>query len=197
MATRRRWNSSPVTASAGAPSSASGSPRRDPCAIQARMTGNANANAPAASIRVVAASASRQSLRRTASLSIQSSPSIGIALAASSRFAAADAAFEREWARGVIAVALARFEEACRAGGHLVRLEAFRRYDLVDADGPARPTYAGLAAVLGIPATQVTNHLHWARREFRRHVLDTLRDITADDAEFRAEARALLGTAPP
>jgi len=109
----------------------------------------------------------------------------------------ADAAFEREWARGVVAVALARFEEACRSGGHGIRLEAFRRYDLVDADGPGRPTYAELATALGIPATQVTNHLHWARREFRRHVLDALRDLTADDAEFRAEARALLGAAPP
>jgi hypothetical protein len=39
----------------------------------------------------------------------------------------------------------------------------------------------------------VTNHLAWARREFRRVVLDTLREMTASEDEFRREARDLLG----
>ena len=107
-----------------------------------------------------------------------------------------DAAFDREWARGVVALALGRFESDARESGHEVRFAAFRRYD-VDPDGDDRPTYAELATALGIPASQVTNHLHWARREFRRHVLETLREITADDAEYRAEAKLLLGGEPP
>lgn len=107
----------------------------------------------------------------------------------------ADAAFEREWARGIVAVALERLERQCAASGHAARLEAFRRYDLAETGGAERPTYAAIAAELDLPITQVTNHLHWARREFRRHVLETLRELTADDAEFRAEARALLGQA--
>ena len=107
----------------------------------------------------------------------------------------ADAAFDREWARGVVALALGRFESDARETGREIRFEAFRRYD-VDPDGEARPTYAALAAALGIPASQVTNHLHWARREFRRHVLETLREITADDAEYRAEVKLLLGGDP-
>jgi DNA-directed RNA polymerase specialized sigma24 family protein len=106
-----------------------------------------------------------------------------------------DAVFEREWARGVVAVALGRLEAQCAASGHATRLDVFRRYDLAESGGAERPTYAGIARDLGIPVTQVTNHLHWARREFRRHVLETLRELTADDAEFRAEARALLGEA--
>jgi hypothetical protein len=44
-----------------------------------------------------------------------------------------------------------------------------------------------------VPVTTVTNHLALARRELRRIVLDTLRELTASDAEFRREARQLLG----
>ena len=71
------------------------------------------------------------------------------------------------------------------------------RYDLQGADDPDRPSYAQLASERGLPVSQVTNHLHWARREFRAAVLLTLREITASEAEFRAEARALLGVDPP
>jgi hypothetical protein len=45
--------------------------------------------------------------------------------------------------------------------------------------------------------SQVTNHLHWARRELRREVLETLRETTASEEEYRAEARALLGVEAP
>jgi len=42
----------------------------------------------------------------------------------------------------------------------------------------------------------VTNYLAGARREFRRIVLDKLRELTATDDEFRREARMLLGVDP-
>ena len=42
------------------------------------------------------------------------------------------------------------------------------------------------------PAT-VNNYLAAARRDFRRVVLEKLREITATDEEFRTEARSLLG----
>jgi hypothetical protein len=44
-----------------------------------------------------------------------------------------------------------------------------------------------------LAATDVTNYLAFARREFRRCVLDQLREMTASDEEFRREAQALLG----
>ena len=69
----------------------------------------------------------------------------------------------------------------------------FERYDVEGADTPDRPSYAQLAAEHGLPVTQVTNHLHWARRELRAAVLEKLREITAGEDEFRSEARALLG----
>jgi hypothetical protein len=68
---------------------------------------------------------------------------------------------------------------------------AFERYDL--SDPASRPTYEALAGELGLPATTVTNHLAYARRELRRLVLVKLEEITATEEEFRDEAKALLG----
>ena len=101
--------------------------------------------------------------------------------------------FDREWARAVLDLALAALEARCADEGKGARFEVFRRVDVEGAAGDRRPTYAEVAAALDLPVTQVTNHLHWARREFRREVLATLRALTASEAEYRAEARALLG----
>ena len=57
----------------------------------------------------------------------------------------------------------------------------------------AAPSYAELAVECGLPVTQVTNHLHWARRQYRRLILERLRDLTLDEREFHGEARRLLG----
>lgn len=105
-----------------------------------------------------------------------------------------DRLFEREWARSVLSMASAALRDECaRSPGRAVAWGLFERYDLSDARDEDRPTYASLAAEFGEPVTQVTNQLAWARRRFRELVLDTLRALTADDAEFRAEVRALLG----
>jgi RNA polymerase sigma factor (sigma-70 family) len=108
-----------------------------------------------------------------------------------------EAAFQREWARSLFALAVEALRDRCRDAGKQVAFTLFERYDLEGADAPDRPSYAQLAAELRLPATQVTNHLHWARREFRAALLRVLREITASDAEFRAEARSLLGVDPP
>ena len=50
-----------------------------------------------------------------------------------------------------------------------------------------------VARELGLPVTQVTNHLHAMRRRLREQVLQALRELTATDAEFRAEARDIFG----
>lgn len=44
--------------------------------------------------------------------------------------------------------------------------------------------------------SDVTNYLAWTRREFRRLVLEALREITATEEEWRSEARAVLGIDP-
>jgi len=43
----------------------------------------------------------------------------------------------------------------------------------------------------------VINHLAWARRRFRHHVLATLRSLAGSEAEYREDVRDLLGIEPP
>jgi DNA-directed RNA polymerase specialized sigma24 family protein len=108
-----------------------------------------------------------------------------------------DAVFYNEWVRGVFALAIARLRERCEGSGRRPQLAVFERYDLADVEREERPTYAQIAADLGVPATQVTNWLAAVRREFRGIVVDTLRETCGSDEEFRAEARALLGLHVP
>jgi DNA-directed RNA polymerase specialized sigma24 family protein len=103
-----------------------------------------------------------------------------------------EACFHREWVRSLFGLALEALRQECQAGGKLAAFAVFERYDL-EVPAGERPTYASLAAELGLPATQVTNHLAAMRRSFRRHVLEVLRSCCGSDEEFRAEARELLG----
>ena len=104
-----------------------------------------------------------------------------------------DRYFEIEWTRRLFELALADLRAHLGAHGKHVHYQLFEAYD-VDAPGGVRPTYAELGSMFNLPVTQVTNFLALARREFRRILLDRLRDITATDDEFRREARLLLGT---
>lgn len=108
-----------------------------------------------------------------------------------------DALFEQEWIRSVFATALDAFRTECQ---NLQRMPSFDVFTAIDVAGSAsdhRPTYADVAAQFDLPVTQVTNFLNWSRRRFRQHVLDTLRELTTDDAEYREEAATLLGVTLP
>ncbi len=102
-----------------------------------------------------------------------------------------DALFDREWVRSVLGLALERLQADCDAAGRRTTWDVFHAREVEGADEP--PSYAALADRFSLPVTQVTNYLAWARPRFRAHVLQALRDLTASEAEFRAEARALLG----
>jgi RNA polymerase sigma factor (sigma-70 family) len=108
-----------------------------------------------------------------------------------------EAQFQREWARSLFSLAIESLRSRCAAAGKEVAFALFERYDVEGAEADDRPTYARLGAEHGLPVTQVTNHLHWARRELRAAVLERLREITASEEEFRSEARALLGVEVP
>ena len=54
-------------------------------------------------------------------------------------------------------------------------------------------SYASLADRFGLTSMDVTNYLAAARRQFRKLVLERLRELTANEAEYRREARELLG----
>jgi RNA polymerase sigma factor (sigma-70 family) len=113
-------------------------------------------------------------------------------LAAAGAVTTPEEVFDREWVRSLFSLAVEALRELCHARGKEVYYRLFERYDLADADA-GRPTYRQLAEAFGLAETDVTNHLAAARRDFRRLVLEQLREITADEAEFQAEARYLLG----
>lgn len=121
-----------------------------------------------------------------------------------------ESVFEREWTRTVFELALASLRAELTGSDREIRLRVFEAHDLADPGAPgsvaqetlaasdpgapsARPSYKEVAARFGLPVTTVTNHLSFARRELRRHIIETLRELTASEDELRAEVHALLG----
>jgi RNA polymerase sigma factor (sigma-70 family) len=100
--------------------------------------------------------------------------------------------FHREWIRNLFAQAVATLRERYQTTGRGVQFRLFELYDL-EEDAAARTSYASLATQFGVTPANVTNYLSAARRDFKRVVLDKLREITATEDEFRREARELLG----
>jgi RNA polymerase sigma factor (sigma-70 family) len=103
--------------------------------------------------------------------------------------------FHDEFVRSLLALSIEKLREECSLRGKDLPYRLFERYEL-DRDPDEPLSYERLAEEFHIPATQVTNFLAFARREFRRIVLEKLREITANDREFREEARSLLGVSP-
>jgi len=101
--------------------------------------------------------------------------------------------FHREWVRSAFALCVERLRAACQKDGHETDFALFEAYDLEPEDGVS---YRALSEKFAMPETTVTNRLAAVRRRFREIVLDTLREATANEREFRAEARALLGIDP-
>jgi RNA polymerase sigma factor (sigma-70 family) len=101
-----------------------------------------------------------------------------------------EACFDAEWVRQVMGLALEALRAHCRDRGKEEHLRVFERYH-IESDEP--PSYAALAAELGLTTTDVQNRLGFARRAFRRFVLEILRDLTASEEEWKSEAQAVLG----
>jgi RNA polymerase sigma factor (sigma-70 family) len=101
-----------------------------------------------------------------------------------------DELFYQEWMRVLFQRAVDDLRSACASSDRMMMFRVFERYDL--AEDP-RPTYQALAAELGVTAATVTNHLAAMRRQFRRSVLERLRELTTTEEEFEAEAARLLG----
>jgi len=101
--------------------------------------------------------------------------------------------FEKEWVRGLFALAIEDLRQFCLANGRERTFHLFEAYDLEDDDAVS---YEKLAARYGIAVTGVTNALAWARREFRRIALDRLRELCGSEDEFQREAKAAFGWEP-
>lgn len=100
--------------------------------------------------------------------------------------------FHREWVRWMFTMSVDALRECCETSGRLVHFKLFEAYDLRD-EGDSEVSYASLANTFDLDPATVNNYLAATRRDFRRIVLDKLREITATDEEFRTEARSLLG----
>ena len=98
--------------------------------------------------------------------------------------------FEREWIRSLFTLALEDLRKLCQ---ERERERTFRLFEEYDLDRDQDISYDKLAQKYGIPATEVTNALAWARREFRRIALERLREICGSYEEFQREVVAVFG----
>lgn len=103
--------------------------------------------------------------------------------------------FEKEWVRSLFSLAVESLRSECERRGKQIHFRLFEIYDLDDS-GANRASYDDLAREFGISATDVTNYLAFARREFRRIALEKLREMCASEEEFRREALAIFGVDP-
>ena len=104
-----------------------------------------------------------------------------------------DEFFRREWIRSVFELGVERLRDECVREGKRNQFAVFARYDIDALQSAASVTYSDLAREFELPETQVTNYLAFARRRFRHHLLDALRELTANDAEFVEAAKEVFG----
>lgn len=98
--------------------------------------------------------------------------------------------FQREFVRDLFTRSVGQLRAELDRRGRAIVFAVFEQYDLGPAD---EASYASIGEGLGLSVSQVTNHLHAARRRFREIVLGQLRELSGSDAEFREEAREILG----
>ena len=103
--------------------------------------------------------------------------------------------FDREWARSVFSLSLERLRQDCEERGKQIHFRLLEFYDVEEAG--KEQTYEQVARQFGLKTSEVTNYLAYARREFRRTVLEQLREMTGSEEEFRREAQTLLGVDVP
>ena len=103
-----------------------------------------------------------------------------------------DEVFEKEWIRSLFSNSLDDFRKSCETRGKMIPYQIFEKYD-VETDPDSKVSYADLSQEFGIPVTSVTNHLAFARREFRKIVLLKLQEMSGNEDEYRNDARRLFG----
>jgi DNA-directed RNA polymerase specialized sigma24 family protein len=101
-----------------------------------------------------------------------------------------DRFFHDETIRCLFARTLSALAAACARDGREIVHRVFERHDVSPA---ADTSYASVARELNLSVSQVTNHLHAARRMFRELALANLRALSASDDDYRREARELFG----
>lgn len=100
--------------------------------------------------------------------------------------------FHREWVRSLFALSVETLEQRYQQTGRAIQFKIFELYDLQESV-ENKISYSSLAAEFGLKMTDVTNYLAAARRDFRKVLLEKVRELTGTEAEYQAEVRALLG----
>lgn len=103
--------------------------------------------------------------------------------------------FDREWVRSVFSLSLERLRQECEERGKQMHFRLLEFYDI--DEGGKELTYDQVGQRFELKTTDVTNYLAYARREFRRIVLEQLREMTGSEEEFRREVRTVLGIEMP
>ncbi len=98
--------------------------------------------------------------------------------------------FEKEWVRSFFEYCLKELEKNLAGRGKMVHFQLFERYHMEGGDDL---TYETLAREFKLSPSNVTNYLAASRREFRKIILERLRQLTVTDEEYSREARILLG----
>lgn len=101
-----------------------------------------------------------------------------------------DRRYRRDWALQVMAKALGVLRDAFAEEGRREEFEALRLHLSYGAETP--PSYADVAARLGMSEGDVRNRVHRARGRYRESILQVIRDYTGSEAEAQEELRDLL-----
>lgn len=97
--------------------------------------------------------------------------------------------FEEAWTRSVLAMALDALRTFCAEKGKREHLTAFERFHV----GATETSHEALAAELGLDVETLNHRLAYARRHYRRLVIETLEEMTSSDEELRDEVQRILG----
>lgn len=100
--------------------------------------------------------------------------------------------FHREWVRSLFTISVETLEERYKQTGRDIQFKIFELYDLQESV-ESKISYGSLATEFEIKVTDVTNYLAGARRDFRRILLEKVRELTGTEAEYQTEVKALLG----
>lgn len=100
--------------------------------------------------------------------------------------------FHHEWVRSIFTLSVESLEQRYEQTGREIQFKIFELYDLQEGV-ESKISYGSLANEFGVKTTDVTNYLAAARRDFRRILLEKVRELTGTEAEYQAEVRALLG----
>ena len=99
--------------------------------------------------------------------------------------------FESDWKKAVIQASLEKLREQVGRGEKAIYVEVLVMYDLDRPEGE-KLTYDDVAMALGLTVHQVTNGLHWARKQFRQTFIAEITDQVASEEDLRAEVFQLF-----